>query len=436
MSFDFSDFTIGVIGLGYVGLPVALGFAEKFPNVFGFDITEHKISLINQGIDPNEEGMDERIDQSSLKASSSADILNECNVYIITVPTPITADNAPDLRPIERACISLAPYLKKDDLVVFESTVYPGVTEEVCGPLLEKNNPHGLKSGKDFFLGYSPERINPGDKVHTLSNIVKVVSAQTDEALEKISWIYGQIVHAGIYRASTIKVAEAAKVIENTQRDLNIALMNECSMIFNRLDIDTHEVLKAAGTKWNFLGFYPGLVGGHCVGVDPYYLTAKAQQTGYIPEVILAGRRINDSMGKYVARQLIKELVIHKRDLSSLRIATIGVTFKENVSDVRNSRVPDICYELKEFGLDCDIFDPLVDVEQFEKHYQLEVKPFKQFFERTYDALIMSVPHEAVLQQLDEATLIKHLHPRGVIFDIRRCFRKESFSDQVRYLSL
>jgi UDP-N-acetyl-D-galactosamine dehydrogenase len=349
-------YNIAVIGLGYVGLPLAVALAEKYQTVIGFDINQNRVHELNGGHDSTHEVEDDLLQRSTLRITAHDQDLNNSNIFIVTVPTPIDDDKQPDLSLLESASLLIAPYITKGAIIVFESTVYPGVTEDYCGKILEKAT--GLVSGQDFKLGYSPERINPGDKVHRLETITKIVSGQDTESLNIITEIYGSIIEAGLHQASSIKVAEAAKVIENTQRDINIALMNELAKIFALLDINTHEVLKAAGTKWNFLPFTPGLVGGHCIGVDPYYLTNCAERLGYAPELILAGRHLNDSMGQYVAQSLIKLLIKQKIRLDTAKIAVLGMTFKEDVPDFRNSRSPDIVAELRDYGLDVVTHDP------------------------------------------------------------------------------
>ncbi|MCB0337852.1 MAG: nucleotide sugar dehydrogenase, partial [Bdellovibrionales bacterium] len=330
------DSKVSVIGLGYVGLPLALALAKHVDTLVGFDVNEERIGLLKQGVDVTAEGFEAALKDTSMVFTTSSAELKHCSIHIVTVPTPIDQDNRPDLGAILKACETIGPQLQKGAIVAFESTVYPGVTEEICGPALERSS--GLKVGIDFHLGYSPERVNPGDGQNTLENVVKVVAGESESVLDRLCAVYGKVIKAGLHRAGSIRVAEAAKVIENTQRDLNIALMNELSLIFDKLGINTSEVLEAAGTKWNFLKFTPGLVGGHCIGVDPYYLTTKAEQAGYKPEVILAGRRINDNMGKFVARKLVKLLANRGVRLSSAKVAMLGLTFKENVADIRNSR--------------------------------------------------------------------------------------------------
>lgn len=404
---------IAVIGLGYVGLPVAVALAEKFPFVVGFDIKDARIKALKSGVDETGE-----IDTAALKASTlslTSDLadLKDCNFYIVSVPTPIDGNRQPDLMPLIEASRMLARLLKVGDIVVFESTVFPGVTEEVCGPVLSEVS--GLRQGVDFNVGYSPERINPGDKTHTFKTITKVVSGDTAESLDEIAAVYGAVVDAGVYRASTIKVAEAAKVIENTQRDLNIALMNELAIIFERMNIRTSEVLAAAGTKWNFLRFTPGLVGGHCIGVDPYYLTAKSESLGYHPQVILSGRRINDGMGAFVAQKMVKMLVAAKRPLNDARVGILGMTFKENVPDIRNSRVPDIIRELRQFGIEPLVHDPLASAKEAHEEYKVTLQPLGHF--AGLDGLILAVPHASYLNDFNK--YIDMVVDGGVIIDIK-----------------
>src|SRR5437763_16600109 len=346
---------LAVIGLGYVGLPIALEFARKI-SVIGFDINEKRIEMMKQGTDPSNELEKEAFENCDIEFTSDLDTLRNANFFIVAVPTPVDKHNVPDLIPVQKASETIGKVVKKGDYVVFESTVYPGCTEEDCLPIIEKIS--GLKNVTDFKLGYSPERINPGDKKHTLATIIKVVSGCDAGSLETIARVYELVVKAGVHRASSIKVAEAAKIIENTQRDLNIALMNELSIIFDRMNINTYEVLEAAGTKWNFLKFTPGLVGGHCIGVDPYYLTYKASELGYNSRVILAGRHINDSMSLYVARRVVRHIISHVSDVKSAKVLVMGATFKENVSDIRNSKVADVVRELQSFYLNVDVVDP------------------------------------------------------------------------------
>ncbi|HIF9178748.1 TPA: Vi polysaccharide biosynthesis UDP-N-acetylglucosamine C-6 dehydrogenase TviB [Photobacterium damselae] len=390
MTFSLDKTTIGIIGLGYVGLPLAVEFGKKQKTI-GFDINAKRVTELRDGIDFTLEcSTEELIESTFLEYSANLDDLKQCNVYIVTVPTPIDEHKQPDLTPLVKASESLGKVLKQDDVVIYESTVYPGATEEVCIPVLEKVS--GLVFNKDFFAGYSPERINPGDKEHRVTTIKKVTSGSTPEVSEYVDSIYRQIIIAGTHKASSLKVAEAAKVIENTQRDLNIALINELAVIFNKLGIDTEEVLKAAGTKWNFLPFRPGLVGGHCIGVDPYYLTHKAQAIGYHPEVILAGRRINDNMGAYVVSQLVKSMLKKSIPVKGADVLIMGLTFKENCPDLRNTRVVDIISELSEYNINVDIYDPWICPKEANHEYGVDVltdKPNKQ-----YDAVIVAVAHD------------------------------------------
>ncbi|HVG13740.1 MAG TPA: nucleotide sugar dehydrogenase [Chitinophagaceae bacterium] len=409
---------IALIGLGYVGLPIALEFAKKL-SVIGFDINAKRIELMRQGIDPSNELSGEEFEGCDITFTDSLDVLREATFFIVAVPTPVDEHNVPDLTPIQRASETIGRVIKKGDYVVFESTVYPGCTEEDCLPIIERLS--GLKHGVDFKSGYSPERINPGDKQHTLSNIVKVVSGCDDESLDTIAKVYELVVKAGVHRASSIKVAEAAKIIENTQRDLNIALMNELSIIFDKMNINTYEVLEAAGTKWNFLKFFPGLVGGHCIGVDPYYLTYKASELGYNSRVILAGRHINDNMSTYVARKVVQHIISHVSDVKSARILVMGATFKENVSDIRNSKVADVIKELQSFYLNVDVVDPHADSNELMHEYGfgLQDEPGKN-----YDAVIVSVSHEAYLT-LDNAYFESITKPGALIADLKGMFRNK-----------
>ena len=382
---------IAVIGLGYVGLPLAAAFSEKY-EVTGFDVNAARIEELKSGYDRtlelSSEQMKKAID-SGMKFSLNLDDIAECDFFIVTVPTPIDKNKRPDLTPVIKATQSVAKVLKKGDIVVYESTVYPGVTEEICVPLLEQS---GLKFNEDFFCGYSPERINPGDKEHTVTKIKKITSGSTLEIAEKVDEVYRSIITAGTHKAPTIKVAEAAKVIENTQRDINIAFMNELAMIFNKMNIDTNAVLQAAGTKWNFLNFRPGLVGGHCIGVDPYYLTHKAQELGFHPEMILAGRRINDNMGKYAAGEVVKLMIKRGVLINSARVLVLGLTFKENCPDIRNSRVIDVIEELRDFGCSVDVYDPWADEAEVKREYG--ITPLKSFDEADYDCVVIAVAHD------------------------------------------
>ncbi|MFC2570971.1 MAG: Vi polysaccharide biosynthesis UDP-N-acetylglucosamine C-6 dehydrogenase TviB [Campylobacter sp.] len=382
---------IAVIGLGYVGLPLAAAFSEKY-EVTGFDVNAARIEELKSGYDRTLELSAEQMKkaiENGMKFSLNLDDIRDCNFFIVTVPTPIDKNKRPDLTPVVKATQSVAKVLKKGDIVVYESTVYPGVTEEICVPLLEQS---GLKFNEDFFCGYSPERINPGDKEHTVTKIKKITSGSTPEVADKVDEVYRSIITAGTHKAPTIKVAEAAKVIENTQRDINIAFMNELAMIFNKMNIDTNAVLQAAGTKWNFLNFRPGLVGGHCIGVDPYYLTHKAQELGFHPEMILAGRRINDNMGKYAADQVVKLMIKRGVLINSARVLVLGLTFKENCPDIRNSRVIDVIEELRDFGCSVDVYDPWADEAEVKREYG--ITPLKSFDEADYDCVVIAVAHD------------------------------------------
>jgi len=388
---------ISIIGLGYVGMPIAVAFAKK-ADVIGFDISKEKVELYKNGIDPTKEVGDDVIKATTVEFTADENKLKESKFYIVAVPTPVNADHTPDLRPVESASRTVGRNLTKGSIVVFESTVYPGVTDDICIPILE--NESGLKCGEDFKVGYSPERINPGDKVHKLETIVKVVSGMDDESLDIIAKVYELVVDAGVHRAESIKVAEAAKVIENSQRDINIAFMNELSIIFNKMGIDTKAVLKAAGTKWNFLNFSPGLVGGHCIGVDPYYLTYKAEQLGYHSQIILSGRRINDDMGKYVVENLIKNLIKADVPVKDAKVAILGFTFKENCPDTRNTRVIDIVNELKEYGLIPMIADPEADAEEAKHEYGIVFDSVEDI--KKMDAIVVAVGHDQFLNFTQE----------------------------------
>lgn len=379
---------ISLVGLGYVGMPIAVAFAKKV-NVIGFDLNAKKIETYKSGIDPTNEVGDEVIKNTTVEFTADETKLKEAKFHIVAVPTPVNDDHTPDLTPVEGASRIVGRNLTKGSIVVYESTVYPGVTEDVCIPILEKES--GLKCGVDFKIGYSPERINPGDKVHRLETIVKIVSGMDDESLDIIAKVYELVVEAGVHRAPCIKVAEAAKVIENSQRDINIAFMNELSIIFNKLGIDTKSVLEAAGTKWNFLNFRPGLVGGHCIGVDPYYLTYKAEMIGYHSQVILAGRRINDDMGKYVAENCVKKLIAAGKPVKNAKVAILGFTFKENCPDTRNSKIYDILKELREYGIEPLIADPCADSKEAKQLYNIEFADLKDI--QSMDAVILAVAH-------------------------------------------
>ena len=381
---------ISLVGLGYVGMPIAVAFAKKV-NVIGYDLNAAKIALYKSGIDPTNEVGNEAIQNTSVEFTADETRLREAKFHIVAVPTPVNPDHTPDLTPVEGASRILGRNLTKGSIVVFESTVYPGVTEEICVPILEKES--GLKCGADFKIGYSPERINPGDKVHRLETIKKIVSGMDAETLEEVAQVYELVVEAGVHRAESIKVAEAAKVIENSQRDINIAFMNELSIIFNKMGIDTKSVLEAAGTKWNSLKFYPGLVGSHCIGVDPYYLTYKAEQMGYHSQIILAGRRINDDMGKYCAENLVKQLIKADVPVKNAKVAILGFTFKENCPDTRNTKIIDIYNELREYGITPVITDPTADADEARRLYGIEFVPFDSI--RDMDAVILAVAHVA-----------------------------------------
>ena len=422
---------IAVIGLGYVGLPVALGFAKRFPGTVGFDINVEKVRSLRAGSDITGEVPSETLRATTLRMTSDPVDLKEATFYVVAVPTPVDRNNRPDLTPLVKASQMVGRALKKGDVVVYESTVYPGVTEEVCGPILE--NVSGLKRG-DFRLGYSPERINPGDTLHTLEKITKVVSGEDDATLDRVAAAYGAIVEAGVFRAASVKVAEAAKVIENTQRDLNIALMNELALIFDRMGIPTRDVLAAAGTKWNFLKFSPGLVGGHCIGVDPYYLTTKAEELGYQPQVILAGRRINNDMGPFVAQKTIKMLIHADLQVKGAKVGVLGLTFKENVADIRNSKVPDIVHELRAFGIEPRLHDPYAGAEEARHEYGLGLSRLEDL--EGLDALILAVAHKQYLDLGAEA-LARRVNPGGVLIDVKSALDpKQLPPGRVRYWSL
>lgn len=409
---------LAVIGLGYVGLPIALEFARKI-SVIGFDISAKRIEMMRQGIDPSNELDQSAFEGCDITFTDSLEVLREARFFIVAVPTPVDEHNVPDLTPVKKASETVGKVIKKGDYVVFESTVYPGCTEEDCLPIIEKIS--GLKKVTGFKLGYSPERINPGDKNHTLSSIVKVVSGCDAESLEEIAKTYELVVKAGVHRASSIKVAEAAKIIENTQRDLNIALMNELSIIFNMMNINTYEVLEAAGTKWNFLKFQPGLVGGHCIGVDPYYLTYKANELGYDAEVILAGRNINDNMAKYVAKTVIQHIIRNTDDVKKAKVLVKGATFKENVSDIRNSKVADVVKALKSYYVNVDVEDPHADSEELLHEYGFGLCAGTG---NDYDAVIITVPHQHY-KELDDAYFASITRPHGLVADLKGIYRNK-----------
>ena len=426
---------ISLVGLGYVGMPIAVAFAKK-ANVMGFDISQEKVDLYKKGIDPTKEVGDDVIKETTVEFTADENKLKEAKFHIVAVPTPVNSDHTPDLRPVESASRTVGRNLTEGSIVVFESTVYPGVTEDICIPILEKES--GLKCGIDFKVGYSPERINPGDKVHRLETIVKVVSGMDEESLDDIAKVYELVVDAGVHRAASIKVAEAAKVIENSQRDINIAFMNELSIIFNKMDIDTNEVLEAAGTKWNFLKFSPGLVGGHCIGVDPYYLTYKAEQMGYHSQIILSGRRINDDMGKYVVENLVKNLIKADVPVKDAKVAILGFTFKENCPDTRNTRVIDIVNELQEYGIIPMIADPEADAEEANHEYRISFNSIEEV--NQMDAVIVAVGHDKFMQleQNDFNRMFKQVNNANkVLLDIKGVLdRKEYEAAGYRYWRL
>ena len=413
---------IAVVGLGYVGLPLAAAFGKKL-DVIGFDIHADKVQQLKEGYDATGELSADDLASTTINYTTDPAQLKSADFIIVTVPTPIDQNNNPDLTPVEKASQTIGQNLKKGAIVVYESTVYPGVTEDICVPILESEL--GLTCGVDFKVAYSPERINPGDKVHTVDKIVKVVSGQDEETLDTVAGVYELIVTAGVHRASSIKVAEAAKVIENTQRDLNIALINELALIFNKLDIPTMDVLAAAGTKWNFLKFTPGLVGGHCIGVDPYYLTHKAEQVGYLPQVILAGRRINDGMGKYVAENTVKQMIKSGKVIKNSRVLILGLTFKEDVPDIRNTKVVDIVRELEDYGIEVLIHDPLADAQETRHEYQLELTALDQV--GIVDAVICAVSHKA-FAGMSASTFAEYCHKgdgKGIVVDVKSVFERD-----------
>ena len=407
---------LAVIGLGYVGLPIALEFAKKI-SVIGFDINAGRIKMMENSVDPSNELESSEFADCDIEFTSSLDKLREANFFIVAVPTPVDVHNVPDLVPVQLASNTIGKVIKKGDYVVFESTVYPGCTEEDCLPVIEKLS--GLTVRADFKLGYSPERINPGDKEHTLSSITKVVSGCDEESLDAIAKVYELVVTAGVHRASSIKVAEAAKIIENTQRDLNIALMNELSIIFDKMNINTFEVLEAASTKWNFLKFQPGLVGGHCIGVDPYYLTYKSEKLGYNAQVILAGRSINDGMAGYIAKKVLQHIIKINGDVKNAKVLVMGATFKENVSDIRNSKVADVINELTSYSLKVHVTDPHASSDELKKHYGFELT---EKLANDYEAVIVAVPHKAYLN-MDDFAFAEITKPQGLIADVKGLYR-------------
>lgn len=423
---------VAVVGLGYVGLPIAVAFGKQ-GSVIGFDINREKINELRNGIDRTGEVSPADLKMADIHFSAEPTDLKAADFIIVAVPTPINEALQPDLTALQKSSELIGANLAPGAIVVFESTVYPGATEEVCQPILEKTS--GMKCGTDFKLGYSPERINPGDREHTLERIIKVVSAQDAETLDIVAETYGKVVKAGIHRASSIRVAEAAKVIENTQRDLNIALMNELALIFHRLGVDTKSVLEAAGTKWNFLKFSPGLVGGHCIGVDPYYLTSKAESVGYHPQVILAGRRINNGMGKFVAEQTMKQLRELTRPINDLKVAVLGLTFKENVPDLRNSKVPDIIHELREYGVQVLVHDPIADPTEAVHEYGLQLSGWNEI--KDVDGIIVAVAHRAYAEMTIQQ-LIRPLrdHRQGVVMDVKCMLDQSTVPSTLKYWRL
>ena len=414
---------ISLVGLGYVGMPIAVSFSKKV-DVIGFDLNKAKIELYKNGIDPTKEVGDDAIKACSVDFTANPERLKEAKFHIVAVPTPVNSDHTPDLTPVEGASRILGKYLTKGSIVVYESTVYPGVTEDICIPILEAES--GLKCGVDFKIGYSPERINPGDKVHRLETIVKIVSGMDEETLEEVAKVYELVVDAGVHRAESIKVAEAAKVIENSQRDINIAFMNELSVIFNKMGIDTKAVLEAAGTKWNFLKFFPGLVGGHCIGVDPYYLTYKAEQMGYHSQIILSGRRINDDMGKYVVESLVKKLISADIPVKGAKVAILGFTFKENCPDTRNTRIIDIVNELKEYGITPLIADPEADKDEAKHEYGVEFVDMATI--KDMDAVVLAVAHEQFKSiSMDDMDKFYSGNHQKVLLDLKGLLNRKEF---------
>ncbi|MFN3918354.1 MAG: nucleotide sugar dehydrogenase [Flavobacteriales bacterium] len=420
---------LAVIGLGYVGLPIALEFAKKI-KVVGFDINAKRVEMMRNNIDPSNELDSSAFENCDIHFTADLSDMKDVTFFIIAVPTPIDSSNLPDLTPLIKASETVGKVLKKGDYVVYESTVYPGCTEEDCIPVLEKKS--GLKFKQDFKVGYSPERINPGDKVHTLASIVKVASGCCEESLENIAKTYELVVEAGVHRAPSIKVAEAAKIIENTQRDVNIALINELSIIFNRMEINTYDVLEAAGTKWNFLKFSPGLVGGHCIGVDPYYLTHKAKQTGYHAKVINSGRYVNDSVGFYVGKQTVKKIIGSGKNILDAKVLVMGATFKEDVSDIRNSKVIDVIKELESFGVVVDVIDPHADTKEMEHEYGVKLT---QKIRDKYDAIVVAVNHKEYEEK--DISYFESLMPKqGLLVDIKGIYRKRRGNSYLDYWSL
>ena len=417
---------LSLVGLGYVGMPIAVAYAKKI-KVVGYDFNAAKVQLYKNGIDPTREVGDEAIKETSVEFTADPEKLRECKFHVVAVPTPVNDDHTPDLSPVEGASHTLGKYLTKGSIVVYESTVYPGVTEDICVPILEQES--GLKCGVDFKVGYSPERINPGDKDHRLDTITKIVSGMDEETLEEVANVYSLVALAGVYKAQSIKVAEAAKVIENSQRDINIAFMNELSMIFNRMGIDTKSVLEAAGTKWNFLPFRPGLVGGHCIGVDPYYLTYKAEELGYHSQIILSGRRINDDMGKYIAESLVKRLIAADIPVKNAKVAILGFTFKENCPDTRNTKIIDIYNELGEYGIKPVVVDPQADADEAKRLYGIEFDTLADV--KDMDAVIVAVAHEDFknYKPADIAKFFNSNHKTKVFMDLKGIYNIEDYKN-------
>lgn len=417
---------IAVVGLGYVGLPLAVEFAKKYDSVIGFDVNSSKLDKYRQGIDVTNEVGNEAIINSSCLFTDDATKLQECNFIVVAVPTPINSDKTPDLSPVINASKSVGKNLKFGTIVVYESTVYPGTTEEICIPILEEES--GLKFGVDFTVGYSPERINPGDRINTLTKIVKIVSGSDQATLEEVASVYESIIEAGVFKAESIKVAEAAKVIENSQRDINIAFMNELSMVFNMMGINTNAVLEAAGTKWNFLKFKPGLVGGHCIGVDPYYFTYKAEQLGYHSQIILSGRKINDDMGKYVANNIIKQMIKSDKQIKGSRVAILGMTFKENCADVRNTKIIDIIKELEEYGVDLLVYDPVADIHEVKDEYGIELVNEEDL--NNLDCVVVAVAHDIFKNSNFNEQLSNYYNDSNrILIDIKSIFNRNEFVD-------
>jgi UDP-N-acetyl-D-glucosamine/UDP-N-acetyl-D-galactosamine dehydrogenase len=428
---NLQNIKVAILGLGYVGLPVAIAFANKFSNTVGFDINQSKISALKSGVDWTGEVSSSTLENTPLHITSELSDLADSNFFVIAVPTPVNNENRPDLTPLIKSSETIGKVIKPGAIVVYESTVYPGITEEVCGKVIAEIS--GLKQGMDFKLGYSPERINPGDKKHTLEKIIKVVAGEDSETLATIAAVYEEIIEAGVYQASSIKVAEMSKVIENTQRDINIAFMNELALICDKLNIRTKDVLDAARTKWNFLPFSPGLVGGHCIGVDPYYLTTKAQSLGYHPEVILAGRRINDSMGSYIAQKTVKMLLQNKVSLSQSKIGILGLTFKEDVPDLRNSRVPDIVTELQDFDILPLVHDPLANSSEAVHEYKITLSDYEAWSQ--LDAIILAVPHQRYLT-LGLQNICTKLNSQGILIDVKSIYDPKEIPPGIKYWSL